>query len=813
MRKKAKVLLVGWDAADWKVIDDLIDKGLMPTMKKFLQEGVRGRVATLDPPLSPMLWTSIATGVRPQKHGILGFVEPDPKGGNVRPVSSKSRKVKAIWNILSQSNLRSNVIGWWPSNPVEPINGCMVSNFYQQERKNKKTVEIDKWEMPEGTVHPDKWIETLKELRVHPSEITGNLVMPFIPRALDLKAKDDEAFGIIVKYLAHATSIHAACTELMLNEDWDFTAVYHDAIDHFSHAFMKFHPPRQEHIDPERYELLKDAVTGAYIFHDMMLERLLKIIDQETTVIICYDHGFHSDHLRPRMLPHVPSGPAIEHSPYGVFAIKGPGIKKNDKIFGASILDITPTILTLFDLPIGKNMDGKPLVNIYENQHSKKIQFIDSWENISGDSGELDENSKDDPISEMDAIEQLIELGYVEAPSDDKDDYVKTVAKENKFYLAKSHSCAGEYEDAVNILEEIIDFENPDFRWVIECVNSCLKSKQFEKGKKYLDLVKDKNLISSNYLNVLEAKLLLALNEPNKAIELLNLALKEFSNSAEINIELAKVFNALRKLPEAEKLFIKAIEIDEGNSYAHHGLGLVYLRQKKYEDAINCFLDAIKLTYYYPYAHFHLGEALVLIGEHENAEKAFEQVALMNPNIKKTFKWLYDIQKIVGNKKKEDYYRQILDKIIKGNITVITGLPGKKLKATLLALDKKGNINGEFESLNFSENFDFDFTGKFFEKNNNETIYVPINFLGSLPVIYDYKIIYINDNFNDVLKYFSNENNVFGSTENYDLNQSIHLEKQIDNANLWLNQQPDLDLFYIEKEDTIDDVVSILDKY
>jgi hypothetical protein len=97
--KKNKVLLIGWDAADWKIIDKLMDNGLMPAMKKLVDGGVRGKLATLDPPLSPMLWTSIATGVRPYKHGVSGFVEHDGKG-NVRPVSSHYRKVKAIWNMM-----------------------------------------------------------------------------------------------------------------------------------------------------------------------------------------------------------------------------------------------------------------------------------------------------------------------------------------------------------------------------------------------------------------------------------------------------------------------------------------------------------------------------------------------------------------------------------------------------------------------------------------------------------------------------------------------------------------------------------------
>jgi predicted AlkP superfamily phosphohydrolase/phosphomutase len=69
--------------------------------------GAAGQIATLHPPLSPMLWTSIATGKRPFKHGIHGFTEPAPDGGGIRPITNLSRKCKALWNILSQNDLRS----------------------------------------------------------------------------------------------------------------------------------------------------------------------------------------------------------------------------------------------------------------------------------------------------------------------------------------------------------------------------------------------------------------------------------------------------------------------------------------------------------------------------------------------------------------------------------------------------------------------------------------------------------------------------------------------------------------------------------
>ena len=161
---KRRVLLVGWDAADWKVISPLVDMGLMPHVGRLVETGVMGNLATLQPALSPMLWTSIATGKRPYKHGIHGFSEPDPQSGTVRPITNLSRKTKAVWNILNQTGHTSLVVGWWPSSPAEPIRGAMVSNHFQQ-----AVAPLDAaWPLRAGTVHPPEFAEALSHQRLHP---------------------------------------------------------------------------------------------------------------------------------------------------------------------------------------------------------------------------------------------------------------------------------------------------------------------------------------------------------------------------------------------------------------------------------------------------------------------------------------------------------------------------------------------------------------------------------------------------------------------------------------------------------------------
>src|SRR5579883_137155 len=105
VRVARRVALIVWEAADWKLIHPLLDAGLMPNLQRVIERGAMGSMGATFPPLAPVSCTSIATAHTAERHGIAGYVEPDPVSGTLRAVSSATRKCKALWNILSQSGL------------------------------------------------------------------------------------------------------------------------------------------------------------------------------------------------------------------------------------------------------------------------------------------------------------------------------------------------------------------------------------------------------------------------------------------------------------------------------------------------------------------------------------------------------------------------------------------------------------------------------------------------------------------------------------------------------------------------------------
>jgi tetratricopeptide (TPR) repeat protein len=416
-----------------------------------------------------MLWTSIATGKRPFKHGIYGFTEPRPDGAGVQPMSNISRKCKAVWNILNQNGLQSNVVGWWPSHPAEPINGVMVSDSYHKSPRHPG----QPWTLMPSAIHPPRCVEELAPLRVHPSELKPEHLLPFIPDAPEIDQETDARLSVCMRVLCECTTIHAAATHLLETEPWDFMAVYYDAIDHFCHSFMKYRPPKQEHVSDQDFKLYQYVVTAAYVYHDMMLGRLLELAGDETTVILMSDHGFHPDHLRPKMIPAEPAGPAHEHRDYGVFVMSGPGIKKDQIIHGASLLDVTPTILAYFGLPVGQDMDGKPLVDAFEGQ--PRIEAIDSWEEVPGEDGQHPEGFAMDPAESKEALDQLVALGYIERPDEDAGKAIAQCTRELDYNLARAYMDAGMHGEAIPLLARLYSEFPLEFRFGVQLAN-CLQA-------------------------------------------------------------------------------------------------------------------------------------------------------------------------------------------------------------------------------------------------------------------------------------------------------------------------------------------------
>lgn len=812
MTKKKKVLLIGWDAADWKFLNPLIDAGQMPTLRSLIEGGAMGRLATLDPPLSPTLWTSIATGKRPYKHGIHGFTEPDPSGEGIRPIYSTNRKVKAIWNILTQQGLKTHVVGWWPSHPAEPINGTMISNFYQRANGNLD----EPWDMAKGTVHPPEKEALFKALRVHPQELTGAHLQPFVPDLAKIDQRSDPRPYNAAKILADCSSIHAAATYILENEEWDFVAVYYDAIDHFCHGFMKYHPPHRPHIPLQDYELYKDVVNSGCRYHDMMLDRLLQLAGEDTTVILVSDHGFHPDHNRPLAIPKEPAGPAIEHSPYGIIVMKGEGIKKDELIHGASLLDITPTLLHLFGLPVAEDMDGKVLVQALEGD--TEVKTLKSWENIKGDDGSHPVDSVIDPDEARQELRQLIELGYIDDPGENGAAAIKSTVDENNFNLARAYLNGSEVNQGIAILERL-HAENPTTpRFATYLIGAYQTAGRYKEARQVLNNLREAQNRESPALDVLEGTLLLYEQRHQKALEIFQKVEREAGTTPALHLRIANAYIQLNHLDAAKRVAQRVVAAEPESENAHALLGMVRFKLMEYEPALESFMDSVGLMYAQPLMHYYIGECLLQLAHYEAAIEAYQVCLKLAPafNVaRKRIVHIYEDHLHLPEKAlafQAEFYQSL-----QGTITVVSGLPRSGTSMLMQMLDAGGmpiftdkvrnadesNPKGYYEheavkSLQSNK--------RFLEQATDKAVKVIAHLLPHLPMRYRYRVLFIERDLHEIIR--SQQSMLIRDgkrvkTDTLPLHLVQQYEKTLNQVKVWAERQPNVEICFLQHRDLI----------
>lgn len=669
-RLAKKLLIVGWDAADWKLIDQLLSQGLMPAVRGLLERGSRGDLNSLDPKLSPLLWTSIATGKTADAHGILHFVEADPEGAGIRISSSASRKCKALWNILTQSGLTTHVAGWYATHPAEPIKGVCVSNRWIE------GVDSGNPE-PAGAVHPAELAESLRELRLASGEITAQELSPMLPRIAQMDPHD-KRIALLAKQVAHCASIHNAATWLLSEKpDWDCMMVFYDVIDVVGHHFMQYYPPRMPHVSEQDFDRFRHVMPGVYQLQDAMLAKLLELAGDDVTVILLSDHGFHSDHLRPPVPPalddeHAAMDPSW-HRPHGVLAMAGPGVRAGETVYGATLLDIAPTALTMLGLPIGADMDGRVLLEGLDGVDADAIERVFSWDDVHGEAGQLPSDARQDPLATAEALQQLVELGYLPPMTSDVTAQIQTVNRETRFNLGAVHVTRGRVREAAEIFEKLSEekFEEPRYT-----LNHARCRHMLGKHRDAADILRRFLAVCPGHA---DAKVLMgaalfaegSMEEAGAAIEEVERAAPERKDLACL---LGEAYIQLERWDEAERQIERALEVNPHDSRAHHARATLALRREQFEEAAEHALSAVDLQHFFPDAHYTLGVALTWMKDFEHAIQSFRVAVSMAPGMIDAHRYLASIYRLLGDRENaprhRDVARQLMVDRAQGQVSV-----------------------------------------------------------------------------------------------------------------------------------------------
>jgi len=380
------LVVVGVDGLEWRLAIDLAKAGRLPEISRLAREGSFARTGTLAPALSPPIWTSMATGVVPDTHGIRGFVQLGARGAGGEPLlnTNRERRVKAVWNIASEAGVRSCMVGYWMTFPVEPIEGAMVA---QTGAPPGGTSEHQR----KGSLQPGA------SGQVHPPDYEARAFAVAAASAKTAEEREREIFGdtsawppAMKRLVEHSrwslvadTAYQQIALDLLAGAGrCDFLFVYFGLPDVLGHRFWRWTYPGDFAEPPPESEVAAfGGVLGrAYEHVDRFVGEIRRAAGKDATVLVVSDHGMGPFRPRQAVDVHDDGGELLRtggHSSArdGFFAAAGPGFAVAGAAFPerledvpqiGSVVDLAPTLLALLGLPRGSDMDGHVMTGLLE---------------------------------------------------------------------------------------------------------------------------------------------------------------------------------------------------------------------------------------------------------------------------------------------------------------------------------------------------------------------------------------------------------------------------------------------------------------
>lgn len=597
-----RLLLIGWEAADWRILHPLIDNGLLPNLQTIVEGGASGTLLGARPLVPAAQWTSLVTGKRVWQHRVCHQIQFDAQTNRPVPIAATARKAVPLWDILGTRGKKCLVVGWPATHGAQSEHARIVSNRYAEPTADPG---VKPWPpaIP-GTYWPPRLGSELDRLRVTPEAIQADLISRYIPEWKKIDQKRDHRLGHLRVFLAADLSHHAALMQLMAAGDWDFAAVHFPAMGAISALFLPYRAPKSDWIPQSEFEIYSNVLNAACIVFDRLLHNLVKAAGSETTVVIASVHGV-NPHLPPEYLRTRRN--ESWKTPYGVLAAAGPDFRADSLLVGATLHDVAPTLLNWFRLPIAEDMEGRVLLEAFSA--TPEVARIASWEPPNDKGSPPTQPAPQDPV---------------EPPGSQQLNF------DSEWNLAQSYLDAARYEQALPLLNDLFRSfpERSEFgQALFQC--QLTLNQTAEAAETLVVLLEGMPAGVWSLLPRLE--LSLAKRNRREARLLVQEIQKLHPAEPEALRRLGMCLWRLREWKSLAEMAQQALRRDESEPLAWLGLAEASLRLKEPTHAAEAARRAIALNFFQPQAHLVLARALLTQGKWDEAREAIQTVLRLQP--------------------------------------------------------------------------------------------------------------------------------------------------------------------------------------
>ena len=297
-----RLLLIGASGLDWA--------GLSARPAPHLA-ALRGRGAVLglrsaEGSLGPAPWATLATGRPAEVHGV--WRRDEAWGGGVRPLTAASWRAAPLWARLSAAGLSTASVAWPGARHGADWAGCHIDDEFAE----ASSLDPADWALPLHCA-PAELRQTLRGLRTHPAQITGDMLAPLVPELSALDQSRDALLPRLAVAMARAATVQAAAARLLTEQRPDVLFVHFTWLGEVLLGFETF-----------RRGPFSGVVDGAWRFLDSLIGRLAELAGDDALVMVV------SPGWRGRL---------------GVLAAAGPGVRPGERSDTPDLGRVAATVL------------------------------------------------------------------------------------------------------------------------------------------------------------------------------------------------------------------------------------------------------------------------------------------------------------------------------------------------------------------------------------------------------------------------------------------------------------------------------------
>lgn len=353
-----RVLVLAIDGLDWPLLHTLVDAGQMPYCAQLLSGGAHGRMQAPAPHSAAAHWSSVATGVMADRHGICHDLAIRADGLTLQAASADTLRCAPFWQQAIDAGLTVRVAGWPAMLPARlsaaAAPGCMlVADGFQHPDNGGDIC----WPLAPDAVAPASARDTVQDARVHPGDLDAALIAPLLGRP---RGAAEAALSVTARQLlARWASVHNLGVAWASQTDWALLALRFDSLPGWLATLQ------QHGIGAD------DALVPWYRYLDLMLGRYMGLLGRDAHLLLLSDYGL------PPAAGRVGSSTLdrlLGAGTAGGIALAGPGVAPDSLLSAVSALDVAPTVRALLGLPSAEAGPGRDL--LAAPQHAQPFRAV-----------------------------------------------------------------------------------------------------------------------------------------------------------------------------------------------------------------------------------------------------------------------------------------------------------------------------------------------------------------------------------------------------------------------------------------------------